>query len=309
VNAASARVEAAGVVLVRHAAEGPEVAVIHRAKRQDWSLPKGKLEPGERHDVAAVRETLEETGVRCVLGPSLGSRKYIALGAPKRVRYWRATPVDSTVRPPDDEVDEVRWVGRDAAHELLTYDDDRALVDVALAMPDTHPTVVVRHARALKRAEWRSSGDALADVDSERPLSRFGAKQSRVVGSVLDAYRPGAVISSDARRCRDTVGPYAESRGLTTRLLHALSEEGWQEDPGTTAATVRELLRHQGSAVWSSHRPVLPTILEALADELGLRGEDGSLPDRLRPKMKPGAGIVVHRAGDGSVVQVDRFET
>jgi len=309
VNGTPPRVEAAGVVLVRHGEHGPEVAVVHRAKREDWSLPKGKLEKGERHDVAAVRETLEETGVRCVLGPSLGSRKYIALGAPKRVRYWRATVVDAAVRPPDAEIDEVVWLGRDAAHGLLTYDDDRALVDVALAMPDTTPTIVVRHARATKRAEWRGSGDPLAEEDSERPLSRFGAKQAAVVGSVLDAYRPGVVISSDARRCRDTVAPYADARGLTTRLVHALSEEGWAEDPGSTAAMVRELLHHHGSAVWCGHRPVLPTLLETLADELGLLGPDGHLPDRLRPKMKPGAGIVVHRSPDGAAVQVDRFET
>jgi len=83
----AAQIEAAGAVLVRPGPHGPEVAVVHRPHRSDWSLPKGKLEPGERHDVAAVRETFEETGVRCVLGPRLGHRSYKVDGVAKRVEY------------------------------------------------------------------------------------------------------------------------------------------------------------------------------------------------------------------------------
>ena len=94
----SARIEAAGVVLVRPGADGPEVAVVHRPHRSDWSLPKGKLEAGERHEVAAVRETFEETGVRCALGPDLGERSYEVAGVPKRVRWWRATVLDVAPR-------------------------------------------------------------------------------------------------------------------------------------------------------------------------------------------------------------------
>ena len=83
---------AAGIVVLRPDAQGdPEVLVVHRPYRQDWSLPKGKLDAGERHEVAAVRETLEETGARCALGPSLGERSYEVAGVPKRVRWWRAT--------------------------------------------------------------------------------------------------------------------------------------------------------------------------------------------------------------------------
>ena len=94
-------IEAAGVVLVRPGPSGPEVAVVHRPHRSDWSLPKGKLERGERHEVAAVRETFEETGVRCVLGPSLGGRRYEVDGVPKHVRYWRATVAEHQPREAD----------------------------------------------------------------------------------------------------------------------------------------------------------------------------------------------------------------
>ncbi|MGA0978862.1 MAG: NUDIX domain-containing protein, partial [Candidatus Nanopelagicales bacterium] len=83
-------VRAAGVVVVRHGPGGPEVAVIHRGLRADWSLPKGKVEPGEHPIVAAVRECDEETGLVPVLGPPLARQEYVALGAPKGVDYWAA---------------------------------------------------------------------------------------------------------------------------------------------------------------------------------------------------------------------------
>lgn len=80
------------------------------------------------------------------------------------MRYWRATVLEEFPSDPASEIDEVRWLGRDAAHELLTYRDDRELVDVALALPDTYPTIVLRHARATKRAVWKASGDPLAGL-------------------------------------------------------------------------------------------------------------------------------------------------
>ncbi len=303
------RIEAAGVVLVRQGEHGPEVAVVHRPHRSDWSLPKGKLDVDERHDVAAVRETLEETGVRCALGPSLGSRSYQVAGVPKRVRYWRATVLEEHGLDPASEIDEVRWLNRDDAHALLTYDDDRALVDVALALPDTYPTIVLRHARATKRAVWKSSGDPLAEVDSERTLNPYGVEQAQRLVPVLAAYAPVHVVSSSSRRCRDTVTPYADTLGIGPRLAPELSEEGCREFPEATAGVVRDLLGLDVPAVWCTHRPVLGTVLGAIADAFGLRREDGRLPTRLNPRMRPGSGVVLHRSADGRVAAIDRFET
>lgn len=301
----SAQIEAAGVVLVRHGPDGPEVAVVHRPHRSDWSLPKGKLEPGERHDVAAVREAFEETGVRCALGPRLGHRSYKVDGVSKRVEYWRATPIDSVDREPDDEIDEIRWLRRKAAKSLLTYADDRALVDDALAMPDTVATVVLRHAEATKRAAWRESGDPLADEDSARPLNEHGVHQAHGLAEVLAAYGPRRVVSSDARRCQATVEPYAESIGTAVLLEHALSEEGCERDADTTREAVQRLLAEGGPAVWCSHRPVLPIVLQALGRALGLDRRD----DRLDPRLSPGAALLVHRSvKDGSVVAVERLD-
>jgi 8-oxo-dGTP diphosphatase len=304
-----AQVEAAGVVLVRGGSGGPEVAVVHRPHRSDWSLPKGKLDPGERHDAAAVRETFEETGVRCALGPSLGSRRYEVNGVPKRVRYWRATVLEQYPLDPASEIDEVRWLGRDAAHELLTYEDDRALVDIALALPDTYPTIVLRHARATKRAVWKASGDPLAGVDAERTLNPYGVEQAQRIVPVLLAYAPVLVVSSSSRRCRDTVAPYAEALGGHVRLLPELSEEGCRDDRDSTVAVVEGLLELGVPAVWCTHRPVMGTVLGTIADRLGLLRQDGSLPNRLNPRMKPGSAVVLHRAHGGRVVAIDRFET
>jgi 8-oxo-(d)GTP phosphatase len=301
-------IEAAGVVLVRPGPDGPEVAVVHRPHRADWSLPKGKLSAGERHDVAAVRETFEETGVRCALGPSLGQRRYDVEGLPKRVRYWRATVLGSVPREPDAEIDEVRWLRRKAAKALLTYPDDRALVDDALALPETVPTIVLRHAEAMKRAVWSESGDPLADSDEARPLDDAGMHQAYDLVDLLAAYDPRFVVSSDARRCRATVEPYAAHRDLSVHLEHALSEEGCADDPDATRRAVTALLGVRDAAVWCTHRPVLPVVLSAVAEGLGVDRRDDASSTALDPRLRPGAGIVLHRDRAGRLVAVDRFD-
>jgi len=301
-------IEAAGVVLVRSGRNGPEVAVVHRPHRSDWSLPKGKLEDGERHDVAAVRETFEETGVRCVLGPSLGQRRYDVDGVPKRVRYWRATVRDAEPREADHEVDEVRWLRRKAAKELLTYPDDQELVDAALLVPDTRATIVLRHAEAMKRAVWRDLDDPLSDTDSARPLNDAGMAHAHDLVGILSAYAPSLVVSSDARRCRATVEPFAAHAQLSVHVEHALSEEGWADDPRVTADAVTALLEVRDPAVWCTHRPVLPTVLGAVAKSLGVDRRKAPYADGLDPRLHPGAAIVLHRDDEGTLVAVDRVD-
>ena len=104
-----AQIRAAGAVLSRRGDSGDEVAVIHRSRYDDWSLPKGKCEPGEHVLATAVREVAEETGIRVILGRRLGQARYRSLGHAKRVDYWAARPADAGARPgfvPNDEVDE-----------------------------------------------------------------------------------------------------------------------------------------------------------------------------------------------------------
>jgi 8-oxo-dGTP diphosphatase len=123
----SAEVEAAGGVVVRDG----RVALIHRPKYDDWTLPKGKLEPGEDYEEAALREVREETGLHCTLGRELPSTSYEDhKGRSKIVRYWLMEPQSGEFSP-NDEVDELRWLDRDEASALLSHDRDRELLAAA----------------------------------------------------------------------------------------------------------------------------------------------------------------------------------
>jgi 8-oxo-dGTP pyrophosphatase MutT (NUDIX family) len=128
-------VRAAGGVVLRHDdADGVEVAVVHRPLRQDWSLPKGKLDPGETLEACALREVEEETGLRCRLGRPAGATAYRdRRGRAKTVAYWLMEPVGGGFRP-SDEVDEMRWLDPDDAIELLTYGRDRELLAAAVRL-------------------------------------------------------------------------------------------------------------------------------------------------------------------------------
>jgi len=126
-------VRAAGGVLVRKGEEGErEVAVVHRPKYMDWSLPKGKLEPGEGWKEAALREVEEETGFRAKAGRELPSTSYRdRKGRHKVVRYWLMKPLEGGFEP-HDEVDELRWLPVSKAVKKLTYEHDKQLVERAM---------------------------------------------------------------------------------------------------------------------------------------------------------------------------------
>jgi 8-oxo-dGTP diphosphatase len=124
-------VRAAGGVLWRPGdGAGLEVLLVHRPRYDDWSLPKGKCEPGESFEDCAAREVLEETGIRAELEDGLPAVRYRDhKGRPKVVRYWRMRPIEVPARfLPNDEVDEILWCPLAEAVSRLTYDHDRELV-------------------------------------------------------------------------------------------------------------------------------------------------------------------------------------
>jgi 8-oxo-dGTP diphosphatase len=130
----SAEVRASGGVVWRRGRDGVEILLVHRPRYDDWSLPKGKLDPGESWEQAAVREVEEETGLRCALGPELppvGYRDGRQRG--KVVRYWLMEATgEGAGFAPDHEVDELRWLPAEEAPAALSYDRDARLVRTAL---------------------------------------------------------------------------------------------------------------------------------------------------------------------------------
>ena len=123
----SDRIEAAGGVVVRDG----QVALVHRPRYDDWTLPKGKLDPAETFEQAAVREVHEETGLRARLVRELPATHYKAGGRPKIVRYWLMDVEHEDPFVPNDETDRLRWVTPDEARRMLSYDRDRDVLTAA----------------------------------------------------------------------------------------------------------------------------------------------------------------------------------
>ncbi len=122
-------VRAAGGVVYRTAArDSREVALVHRAAYDDWSLPKGKVKSPERLETGALREVEEETGMRCLIERFLGITRYVdRRGRDKVVWYWLMRVYDGEFRP-SDEVDLVRWLPVSQALSTLSYDHDREIL-------------------------------------------------------------------------------------------------------------------------------------------------------------------------------------
>ena len=285
----AADVVAAGAVVAR---KGPEVLLVHRPKYDDWSFPKGKVDPGEHITTAAVREVAEETGLDVRLGPPLPLQHYkVQNGVTrlKRVHYWAGRVVggdDVSAYRPNEEIDSVVWVPVDEAARRLTYDRDRETLESFLPYrKKSHPLVVLRHGRATPRKSWTRD-------DRERPLSSVGLLQAEQVVPILGAYGVRRVLSSSSRRCWSTVGPYADVADVDLQVTRDLSEEG--ASPRSVARHVHRLLAKAEPAVICTHRPVLPQVYEAL----GVRDAG----------LEPGAMLVVHHR-NGQVLAVEQHQS
>ncbi|MDR1512717.1 MAG: NUDIX hydrolase [Propionibacteriaceae bacterium] len=280
---------AAGAVALR---EG-SVALVHRARYDDWTLAKGKADSGELLVRTAVREVREETGLAIRLGPPLTPSRYFVDGALKLVSWWRGHIVAEGARTAAaDEVDQVEWLPPIAALARLTYASERELLLEALACPATTPLLLVRHARAVKRHDW-------AGADRDRPLSDHGRAQLPFLGQLLGAYGVVDLVTSPAARCRETVAPYAESAAATLSARETLTEEAGEADPLALADFVADLataVAHSRlPAAVCVHRPNLPTMLTALG-----------LPPR---PVAPGAVVVAHVAQGGAVWATEWHES
>jgi 8-oxo-dGTP pyrophosphatase MutT (NUDIX family)/phosphohistidine phosphatase SixA len=279
-------VRAAGAVVTR---KGGEVLLVHRPKYDDWSFPKGKLDPGEHTVTAAVREVAEETGLDVRLGPALSPQRYrMSNGRWKSVDYWTARVVgsdDVSGYRPNAEIDDVEWVPWKDAVRRLTYPYDReTLAEARPLRRRTRALVVLRHGKARSRGAWKKD-------DRLRPLVQLGEAQAQRLVPLLAAFDVTVAHSSSSTRCVQTVAPYAEVTGWPVKLYDELSEEGATAEG--VVDLVDALLDGGESAVLCTHRPVLPTVLDALR-----------VPEA---KLEPGAMLVVHHR-KGRVVASEQLQ-
>jgi 8-oxo-dGTP diphosphatase len=286
------KIQAAGAVLWREADEDViEIALVHRPKYMDWSLPKGKLNRGESHIAAAYREVLEETGYKSKFGPFLGTINYKTDEVAKEVQYWSAKAYKLPETDPSaDEVDELRWISSVEAKNLLTNESDKEIVDKFLEIgAQTQTLILLRHAKALSRDEWQKD-------DEDRPLDQTGQIQAKNLPQYLLAYNLDQICSSDAMRCAETVLPLSQAIGRSITYVSDLSEYAFYKDKSAAYEYVKELIESEGAHLVCSHNPILPKMAEKLIGKKSFKS--------LKKDIAPCDAIVLHFR-DGDVVALD----
>ncbi|WP_104166439.1 NUDIX hydrolase [Arthrobacter sp. SX1312] len=298
-------VVAAGTLCWRIEKGSLEVLIIHRPRYDDWSWPKGKLDPGETTPECAVRETLEEVGLGVRLGIPLATMTYPVNSGDKTVYYWAARIERSTPVPDGSEVDDLRWVSPEEARAVLSNPTDVAPLDSLIEAHrarnlQTWPLIVVRHAKAKPRSSW-------SRAEGERPLAATGRRQATAVSRLLQAWTPERVVSSPWVRCVQTISPYVKQRSAKLKLVDALTEHDARRKPARTRAAIERLLDKRRPVAICTHRPVLPSVLSVLRRHM---------PDHLHellpvedPHLAPGEAVIcqVSSANQGRIVSVEQF--
>lgn len=292
-SSASKTVLAAGGVLWRpgHRESAPEVAVIHRPRYDDWSLPKGKVDPGETEPVTAVREVLEETGHHVQLGRRIASVSYPIEQRTKKVQYWSARNLGGSFAP-NNEVDELIWVSVSAAIKKVSYPYDRKILRRWAKQPaDTQSVLIVRHGTAGSKS--RFSGD-----DKIRPLDKKGRAQAEALVAQLATFGPTDVYSADRLRCQQTVEPLAEELGVSISDEPALTEEAYADNPKRARRRVLQIAKLHRTPVICTQGKVIPDLIAWWCERDGVR------PDKSRNRK--GSTWVLSLA-DGRLIAADHI--
>jgi 8-oxo-dGTP pyrophosphatase MutT (NUDIX family)/phosphohistidine phosphatase SixA len=268
--------------------DGPELALVHRPRYDDWTLPKGKCEPGESALEAAVREVREELGCTVVVSRRLGEVRYRVGTARKTVSYWVMGYRDGEQVPREgDEVDDVLWLSPSRARRQLTYELDRAVLArfVAVPLPDA-VIVLVRHAKAGKSSEWR--GDDLL-----RPLDTSGERQAARLTPLLRRFGPTRIVTADPKRCVQTITPAAAALGLAVEVDPRFGDEHFRAR--RTSAALLELAVPGSVTAVCSQGTTIPTMISELVPS-----------ERSTATRK--AAVWVLSIADGSVVSADYYD-
>ncbi|HVD26970.1 MAG TPA: NUDIX hydrolase [Mycobacteriales bacterium] len=268
------QIRAAGGVLWRTGPDGLEVALVHRPRYDDWTIPKGKLEGGEHPLYGACREVVEETGVRPTVGRRLPRREYRLGPDRKTVDYWAMAALDGSDFVASDEVDLLRWARPAEAATRLSYDGDRNLLRSFLAVPPPTATLLlVRHAKAGSRSRWRGE-------DRLRPLDPAGEVQAETLRGALRWFGPGRVLSANPERCLQTVRPLADDLGVPVETDAALTESAYEKDPTTVLQRLLDVAGEGGRTVLCSQGGVVPGVLRTLATTHGVSLRAGKVSAR-----------------------------
>lgn len=253
-------VPAAGAVLYRMEDGVPQCAVAHRPRYDDWSLPKGKVDPGESLPTTAVREIREETGFGSVLESLIGTTAYpLKENIRKEVTYWSARASDGHFEP-NSEVDELRWLPVEEAKELVSYPLDRKILTRFAEAPRVESMLLlVRHAKAGHRSEW--SGD-----DALRPLEKSGRTQAEMLAPMLRAFGVRRLHSAPRVRCEQTLAPLADELGTEIAVETSLSDEAYLDAPAEAVTRLLEIANAgDGVAAVCSQGAAIPGILNDLS--------------------------------------------
>jgi 8-oxo-(d)GTP phosphatase len=262
---------AAGAVLWRPNGDPSslEVAIIHRPRYDDWSLPKGKVDPGETEPVTAVREVHEETGYSSVLGRRLAAVSYPVEQGIKKVRYWAARRVDGDFNP-NAEVDELKWLPVAEAMKQLEYPQDRKVLRRFAKQPvDTKTLLIVRHGTAGSKSRYK--GD-----DQKRPLDKHGRAQAESLVGVLLAFGADVLYAANRVRCHQTLEPLAEELAATICNEPLLTEEAYAENRKAARHRILEIAGAGGTPVICTQGRVIPDLITWWCERDGVR------PDKSR---------------------------
>ena len=266
-------VRAAGAVCWRVTAKGNlKILLVYRTQHRDTSLPKGKVDPGETLPETAVREIAEETGLVIGLGPPLGVVEYVMPnGRDKEVYYWSAE-VSKLARAnstfvTNDEIESLHWVTLDEARTRLSYPHDVDIIERFAELYEqgrarTFAVIALRHGKAVPPEQWDGP-------DATRPLLQRGTDQAASVAHGVAAYRPAALVSSTAARCLATIAPVARVTGIAVSENDAISQDAYSSRAEGVSRVVAKRLARAETVVLCSHGPVLPQILQAVAEATG----------------------------------------
>lgn len=285
-------IRAAGALLWRESQDlEVEIALIHRPRYDDWSLPKGKVEQGETALECAYRELIEETGIRASFTRQLGSVEYEESGQRKRVVFWAAQcALSASNFVANEEVDQLHWLSVDAALAKATHASDREMIENFTSQPHrTDTLIILRHTKALERGDWD-------EADSQRTLNEVGFDQAQLLIKHLAPFAINEIYTSNYTRCVQTVTPLAHARGLSITEVPSLNEETFEEDPQRSVSFANALKQDEKNILICSHNPVIPTMLRGILNT--------KLKNKDLIKLEPGDAWIVHRV-KGEIVGLD----